>query len=147
MKKLIAAAAVVISGCASYTADQINTPVARGDCAGAEAVAGPRAQRGDSNSVYNLGYIAEACRRDRASAVSYYTLAARMGNDLARVSLARLGETVPDADLVRRSDPNDAALGLMLLQAARPKPMPMPMPQSTVCRTVPVGGGWQTVCN
>lgn len=64
---------------------------------------------------------------DRQLAFSLWTQAARQGSQAAATNLAKNGQTVP-ATQHQSAGPSDAALGLMLLQAARPQ-MPPPMMQ------------------
>ena len=135
----------VLAGCASYSAEEINAAISRGDCAGVESKMQARAQGGDATAMNNLGVVAENCRRDTKSAIGYYSLSARMGNDTARMNLTRLGQPVPAPDLVRQSSSGNPALGLMLLQAAQPKPLPAPATPLN-CTTRVVGGVARTTC-
>jgi TPR repeat protein len=104
----------------------------------------PYARRGDPAAVNNLGVIANDCRNDRSTAISYYTLAARMGYQLARVNLAALGQPVPAPDLVRSSSSSDVGAALLLLQAARPRPAQSS--NTTNCTTRSIGGTLHTQC-
>lgn len=145
MRAALVLIGAVLAGCASYSAEEINAAISRGDCTGAESKMQPLAQGGDARAMNNLGVIAENCRRDTPSAIGYYSLAARMGDDTARINLTRLGQSVPAPDLVRQSSSGNQALGLMLLEAARPKPSPT-RAAPVNCTTRIVGGVAQTTC-
>ena len=140
--------ALTLAGCATVSVEQLNAVIARGDCSGAEAMIQPHAQRGDSTAVNNLGVVAENCRRDRATAVNYYTLSARMGNPTARMNLTRLGREVPAADLIRQSsyDPAAMALGLRLLESGRTPAPPRSPSVNCTTTTNPHNNTSQTTC-
>lgn len=144
MRVTVLTAIFALGGCASYSVQDLNEAMSRGDCVGAEAKLQQFVQRGDPEAMNNLGVVAENCRRDIQTAINHYSLSARMGSNTARINLSRLGQPVPAPDLVQRSSMDNGALGLMLLRAAQPKPMPS---QTTHCRTVYVGGGYNTVCD
>ena len=84
----------------------------------------PQAQKGNASAVNNLGVIYENCYRNTETAVSYYTLAARMGDNSAMTSLARLGRPVPQADIAqqrRAASEAEMRMGLQLMQMGRPQ--------------------------
>ena len=146
---LAVSTALTLAGCASYTAEDVDSLIRRGDCSGAEALMQPHAQKGDAIAVNNLGVIAENCRRNQASAIGYYTLAARMGAHIARTNLARLGQPVPVADLQPRGstfDPAALALGLTLLQGSRPAVPAPPPPTNINCTSRTISGTVYTNC-
>ncbi len=70
----------------------------------AETEANWAAQRGDPAGFNNLGAVAMR-RGDRALAVKWYNIAARMGAQVARANLIQLGEPVPQLDLLAPGQP------------------------------------------
>ena len=138
--------ALALAGCTSYSPDEIRSDIGRGDCTGVEAKLLPYARRGDAEAFNAMGVVAMDCRHDRQMAVKYYIVAARMGNDTARMNLTRLGESVPAADLVRQSDPNELARTLLLIQAFQPRQTFTPIQAPTNCTSRSVGGAIQTTC-
>lgn len=64
-----------------------------------------------------IGAIYAECKRDKGTAIKYFTLAARYGEAPAPEFLVRLGAPVPPADLARADASGDAS-ALMMLNAA-----------------------------
>ena len=64
------------------------------------------ANEGESSCINNIGVLYENRRMTTDEpleiAIRYYTLAARYGSQHARTSLARLGQSIPPADLERQ---------------------------------------------
>lgn len=109
--------------------------------------AGPKNPREFTNAgwCYANGYYVETSRE---KAFAYWTLAARHGEPTARSNLAMNGQPVPADDIARSASANsanDAALGMMLLQASRPRVPPPPMPLN--CTSFINGRIVNTTCN
>lgn len=145
----LALLSVVVSGCASrnsYTQDEVNSMnylIRNGSCSGAYEVA---RSKNDPAMYFNMGLIAYECEKERERGINYFKHGARLGEQNAINVLLKLGLQVPAPDLVQQrsssSSASDAAIGLMLLQAAQPRPAAIPMPNNNIsCRSVPGSGG------
>lgn len=111
------------------------------------------AQNGLALGVRNMAIYTErgwAVEQNLEQAVALYTLAARKGDELARMDLARLGQPIPPADLValpiQASGGSDWAqiLGAALLMAPQRAAAP---PASQRCVTQVVNDRLVTNCN
>ena len=71
-------------------------------------------------ALNDLGVVYADCYHDRQKGVAYFTLAARKGNELARINLTNNGKPVPPADLAQSSDANFLN-ALLLIQATTPR--------------------------
>jgi len=145
MKKtlsIVAVSLLALSGCAtrsSFTESQLremNAAVASGQCPLAYTIAG---QTTNAVQYFNYAFIAGECEHNRDKAINYLNYGARLGEQNSINGLLKMGQPVPAPDLVRQqsSGANDAALGIMLLQAAQPRPAPAPAQRMLNCNSVP----------
>lgn len=99
------ASCLLIAGCASALDRGIDAS-RRGDNQTALVTFMQCANEGNSACMHNVGWMYENGRirdpKPRDKAIDWYTLAARHGQPQSRVALARMGATVPGADLVRQ---------------------------------------------
>lgn len=122
-RSAILAAAALLAGCATvYSPDQA-LQIAR------------------NSPDWELCYVAVSGRgQDSIRGAVYQVMRERSTNcnQHAAIVQAKLAQDAANSAAVSQT-------GLMLMQAGRAKPAPMPQP--VYCRTVPVGGGFNTVCD
>lgn len=118
----LATTMAILTACASFDVDQVQAALNRHDCQAAESIVMPAARAGEMEALNNLGVIYTDCYQDRRKGLAYYTLAARKGDESARMNLINLGQQVPPADLVAQSSDSDFLNALLLIQATTPKP-------------------------
>ena len=96
--------------------DEVSRKIGTGDCAGAEATARANFQ---APMIYTvLGFIQLECKKNKKSAIDYFTISARENESLAIEKLISLGETPPPLNRNSRSPS----------VYATPLPAPPPMP-------------------
>jgi hypothetical protein len=144
--RLIILAPLILSACASFDVNQVQAAMNRHDCQAAEAIVMPAARAGEKEALNNLGVIYSDCYHDRQKGIAYYTLAARKGEENARMNLTNLGQPVPPADLVAQTSDANFLSALMLIQAATPRPQAPPqLPSNNInCTSNNLGGGTVT---
>lgn len=101
----------------------------------------PAARAGEKEALNNLGVIYTDCYHDRQKGIAYYTLAARKGEENARMNLANMGQPVPPADLVAQSSDANFLTALLLIQASTPRPQAS---SNINCTSNNLGGGTVT---
>lgn len=111
----------ILSACASFDVNEVQAAMNRHDCQAAEAIVMPAARAGEKEALNNLGVIYTDCYHDRQKGIAYYTLAARKGEENARINLTNMGQPVPPADLVAQSSDSNFLTALMLIQATAPR--------------------------
>ena len=119
--RFLAFISLALGACASTEIDhqEFRDAVEKGECNRAEAIARPYAQSGNAVAVNDIGVVYDNCFRDTQRAAGYYTLAARMGDNTARMNLTRLGLSVPAPDLAQHESSNASQI-LMMIDAATP---------------------------
>jgi hypothetical protein len=96
--------------------DEVSRKIGTGDCGGAEATARANFQ---APMIYTvLGFIQLECKKNKKSAVDYFTISARENESLAIEKLISLGEAPPP---LSRNSQNPSVY-------ATPLPAPPPMP-------------------
>ena len=96
--------------------DEVSRKIGTGDCAGAETTARANFQ---APMIYTvLGFIQLECKKNKKSAVDYFTISARENESLAIEKLISLGEAPPPLNRNSRSPS----------VYATPLPAPPPMP-------------------
>jgi TPR repeat protein len=140
---LIFFVAPILTACASFDVNQVQAAMNRHDCQAAEAIVMPAARAGEKEALNNLGVIYTDCYHDRQKGIAYYTLAARKGEENARMNLANMGQPIPPADLVAQSSDSNFLNALMLVQATTPRPqVPPQMPSNNInCTSNNLGNG------
>ena len=96
--------------------DEVSRKIGVGDCVGAETTARSSFQAPMIFTV--LGFIQLECKKNKKSAVDYFTISARENESLAIEKLLSLGEAPPPINSISRSPS----------VYATPLPAPPPMP-------------------
>ncbi len=96
---------LLASGCASYNHNTAVAKATNGDCDGARTELSKGVGAGNARAISSMGWLYEICYNDSKTAIGYYKLGARKGDDWARSQLVRLGQQIPSSDLVKRLSP------------------------------------------
>ena len=109
MRLMLLAAVMAVSGCSTFSQDQVNNLnalISQGRCAEAEQIAA-----GINSAVRfnNLGVVAHNCERNPSKAKGYYEHGARLGEPNAINNLLRNGWAVPRADLREAQEARESA--------------------------------------